>query len=235
LRAADDAALFRLYAKAFCRKRDLTASFMAQLGADFPGLSGHVHLSLQRADGSSAFHDPSDPDGMSREMRGFIAGIVAHVPDHLALSAHTVNAYRRMSPGNWAPRAANWGLRNYRVAVRAIPGRPDTCRIEYRIPAADTNPYLAIGFALAAGLDGIERGLAALPPVADDAVAPDMAALAAMPSSLGEAARRLDASVSATQFYGEPFVRRFAESRRQEEAAFRKDVSPMERQRYLES
>ena len=235
LRAADDAALFRLYTKAFCRQRDLTASFMAQLGADFPGLSGHVHLSLQREDGSPAFHDPRDPDGMSREMRAFIAGILAHQPDQLVLSAHTVNAYRRMSPGNWAPRAATWGIRNYRVAVRAVPGRPDTCRIEYRIPAADTNPYLAIGFALAAGLDGIERRSELQPPVTDDAPPPDAEAVSAMPANLGEAARRLDACAAATQFYGEPFVRHFVESRRQEEAAFRKDVSPFERQRYLES
>lgn len=235
LRAADDAALFRLYTKAFCRKRNLTASFMAQLGADYPGLSGHVHLSLQRLDGTPVFHDPRDADGMSREMRSFVAGILSHLPDHLALSAHTVNAYRRMSPGNWAPRAATWGVRNYRVAVRAIPGRPDTCRLEYRIPAADTNPYLAIGFALAAGLDGIERRMPAPPPVIDDGDAPPAAALAAMPANLREAAQRLDASAAALQFYGEAFVRRFVESRLQEEMAFRKDVSPMERQRYLEN
>lgn len=235
MRAADDAALFRLYAKAFCRRRNLTASFMAQLGTDFPGLSGHVHLSLQRPDGTPVFHDPADPDGMSREMRGFVAGILAHLPDQLALSAHTVNAYRRMSPGNWAPRAATWGVRNYRVAVRAVPGRPDTCRIEYRIPAADTNPYLAIGFALAAGLDGMQRPVPLSQPVLDDGAAPAAAALAAMPTSLREAALRLDAAASAIQFYGEPFIRRFVEGRLQEAEAFRKDVSPMERQRYLES
>lgn len=235
LRAADDAALFRLYTKAFCRKRDLTASFMAQLGADFPGLSGHVHVSLQRQDGAPVFHDPKDPDGMSAEMRAFIAGMLVHQPNQLALVAHTVNAYRRMSPGNWAPRAATWGIRTYRVAVRAVPGTPETCRVEYRIPAADTNPYLAIGYALAAGLDGIERRLVPPDPVIDDSVVPAAAALAAMPGNLGDAARRLEASPTASQFYGEPFVQRFVESRLQEESAFRKDVSPMERQRYLES
>src|SRR5690606_28141507 len=99
LRAADDAALFKMFTKAFCRRRGLTAAFMAQLAADLAGLSGHVHLSLyDLASGRPVFPESGGQDGMSPSFRSFVAGIVRLAPEALAMTHHNVNSYRRHAP-----------------------------------------------------------------------------------------------------------------------------------------
>jgi glutamine synthetase len=235
LAAADDAALFKVYTKAFCRQRDLTASFMAQLSTDFPGLSGHVHLSLaDKQSGRPLFHDPGDPLGMSRQMRGFVGGLVGLLPDGLALCSHTVNAYRRMVPGNWSPRTPTWGVRNYTTAVRVMSSAPETARIEFRVPAADTNPFLAMALALGAGLGGIEGGTAPPPPIEGDAreVVPE--GLEPLPRNLLEASERLAASAQARACFSDTFIDYFVASRRREIEIADRHVSAFERARYIE-
>src|SRR5690606_3926800 len=95
LRAADDAAAFKMFTKAFCRRRGLTAAFMAQLAAELAGLSGHIHLSLHDAkSGRPLFPDAGDANGMSDTFRHFVAGLVRLAPEALALTHHNVNSYR---------------------------------------------------------------------------------------------------------------------------------------------
>lgn len=236
MRAADDAALFKLYSKAFCRQRGLTASFMAQLSPDFPGLSGHVHLSLYRlADGAPVFFEAQAAQHESQTLRHFVGGALSLLPPHLALSAQTVNAYRRMVPGNWAPRTPSWGFNNYTAAIRAVTDRPETARLEFRIPAADTNPYLAIAHFLASGLWGIQRQIE--PPLArgEDAREFLPPGLAPLPISLEAAIDALAHCPIAPQLYGQPFLDSFLASRRAEVTRFRREVSAFERARYLES
>ena len=121
LRAADDAVLFKTFTKAFSRRRGLTATFMAQLSAQHAGLSGHVHLSLSDArTGKPLFHDAKDKDGMSKTMRHAIAGLVDLAPEALALCAHTANAYRRLTPGNWAPKTATWAVQSTSQSTRGL-------------------------------------------------------------------------------------------------------------------
>ncbi len=232
--AADDAAFFRLFTKAFFRRNDLTASFMAQLGADFPGLSGHVHLSLEDVNtGRNVFHDAGADDGMSTVLRQFTAGIVHLTGDMLALSAQSVNAYRRLTPGNWAPRSASWAIQNYSAAVRVVPAPESACRLEYRLSAADTNPHLTLAFLIAAGLWGIETGAELPPPM--EGGGPDEASEGdALPHDLHEAAERLDASTLARDLLGAEFIDYFVATRRHEEQVLRKQVSAEERGRYLE-
>ena len=95
---------------------------------------------------------------MGTTMRQAVAGVVGLTGDLTAMVAHTVNAYRRLAPGNWAPKTATWAVENYAAAVRAVPAPEDQARIEFRLPGADTNPYLAIAATLGAALHGIERG-----------------------------------------------------------------------------
>lgn len=235
LAAADDAALFKVYTKAFCRMRDLTASFMAQLSTDFPGLSGHVHLSLVKGDsGAPLFHDPGDAAGMSAPMRHFVGGLVTLLPECLALCSHTVNAYRRMVPGNWAPRTPTWGVGNYTTAVRAVATAPEDARVEFRIPAADTNPYLALALCLGAGLWGLERETEPPAPVTGDGreVVPD--GLDALPRNLLQASDRLAASEVARHLFSDAFIDHFVRSRRREVEAVGRHVSAFERARYIE-
>lgn len=240
LRAADDATFFRLFTKAHCRLEDLTASFMAQLGADYPGLSGHIHLSLvDSKSGANAFAASADEDGLSGVCRAFIAGVVELAPEALVLCAHTVNAYRRMTPGNWAPQTASWAPQNYAAAIRAVAQPESRCRLEYRLPASDTNPYLALAMMLGAGLDGIERNAEPPPPIATagtgEAPPPGSAAAPRLPHDLFEATERLAGSRRSRDIFGDVFIDHFVASRRAEEIALRRQVSAAERARYLET
>ncbi len=233
--AADDFALFRGFTKAFCRNRGLTAAFMAQLGQGFQGLSGHLHLSLHGRDGKTVFVDADRSDGMSLTMRHFIGGLLQMLPDLTAMCAHTVNAYRRMVPGNWAPRTPTWGFRNYSVAVRAVTGEPSTTRIEFRVPATDTNPHLAMAMMLGAGLYGIEHRIEPPPSCEGDARGIVPEGLRPLPGTLNEAAERLAASAEARSLFGNAFVDHFAMTRRHEDDVLRRHVSAAERARYLEA
>lgn len=235
LGAAEDAALFRLYTKAFCRTWEKTASFMAQLGSDYPGLSGHLHLSLWDHEGRNLFHDAEAPEGLSGDCRAFIAGALAASGEALPMVANSVNAYRRMAPGNWAPRALGWAVENYAAAIRAVPGTADSCRLEFRLPAADCNPFLVLALFLAGGLDGVARRQEAPPQIRGGG--PDSLPENAQPvaSDLLRATEQMEASAAARDLFGKAFVTQFCRSRRVEEAALRREVSAAERARYLEA
>ncbi|MDY0885543.1 hypothetical protein ACFPL7_16550 [Dongia soli] len=166
--AADEAALFKLYTKAFFRRRNQTAVFMSQPDANAPGLSGHIHLSLRDKRGRNLFYDADGPDCMSATMRHFIGGVLALLPDCLALPLHTVNAYRRLSPGNWAPRTATWSVQNYSTAIRAVTDNANLCRLEFRLPGADVHPHLALAMLLGTGLWGMEQRIEPPVPVISD-------------------------------------------------------------------
>jgi glutamine synthetase len=237
LRAADDAAFFRMFTKAFCRQRDLTASFMPLLGTEFPGIGGHINLSLQdRRSQGNAFADPGDPQGLSAVARRFLAGIIELVPDVFALCGHTVNAYRRLAPGSWAPKTVSWAPLNYAAAVRTAAETPAQTRLELRLPGSDTNVYLALAMMLGAGLDGIERGLDLVdPPIArggPNEIPPNAPRL---PADLLEATRRLRGSSAARRIFGDPFVEHFTMVCEAEDAALRRAVSAAEVSRYLEA
>jgi len=233
-RAADDSALFKLYTKAFCIERGMTASFMAQLSDDHPGLGGHPIISLRdRASGAALLHDAAAADGLSTLARQFIAGVLQLLPELMPMFASTVNAYRRYVPGNWAPRTATWGLGNYTCALRVVSGSADDTRIEFRLPGADTNPHLAFAMLLGAGLYGIEHQLTP-PPVTEDIgrefVHPSIGPL---PRTLLEAAERMQASALAAELFGAAFVRHFTTSCIQEDHLMRRHVAAFERRRYL--
>jgi len=236
LRAADDAVLFKTFTKAFSRRRGLTATFMAQLSADVAGLSGHVHLSLADAkSGKPLFHDGKDKGGMSKTMRHAVAGLVELAPEALALCAHTVNAYRRLTPGNWAPKTATWAVQNYAAAVRAVPAPAKLARMEFRLPASDTNPYLAIALTLGAALHGIVTKAALPAPIMRGGPDETPEGVPGLPHDLLEAADRLDACKPARAMFGDTFIDHFVATRRHEEALVRKHVSAFERARYIEA
>jgi glutamine synthetase len=235
LKAADDAALFKLATKAMARRRGLTASFMAQLDAGFPGLCGHVTLSLRTKRGKPAFHDAKDPHGLSALGRAFLGGLVKLTPELMCMFAPTVNAYRRLRPGNWAPRSATWGLGNYTCGVRVITRTPEETRFEFRLPGADVAPHTAAAMALGAGLWGIENGADPGAPTEGNGRLATVAAGAELPTSLEEAARRFRASDAARALFGAPFVDHYAAWCAAEAAAFHAHVSAFERARYLET
>jgi len=231
MRAADDAAFFRMFTKAFCGQRDLTASFMPLLGADFPGIGGHINLSLHdRKSNGNAFANPRDPQGLSGIARRFLAGIIELVPEVFALCGHTVNAYRRLAPGSWAPKTVSWAPYNYAAAVRTAAETPAQTRLELRLPGS------ALAMMLGAGLDGLERGLdLADPPIAGGGPNEIPPHAPRLPADLLEATRRLRASANARRIFGDAFVEHFTMICEAEDAALRRAVSAAEVRRYLEA
>jgi len=234
LEAADRAALFKTFVKVLAQRRGLMATFMAKWSQQLPGQSGHLHLSLARADGSAVFHDERKPQAMSDELRWFVGGQQALMPELLAMVAATVNSYSRLVPGYWAPTAATWGIENRTCALRVIQGGPKSQRVEYRIAAADINPYLAIAAALGSGLWGIEQRIEPDAPITGNAYDRTLPARRQLPRTLDEAAHRLARSRAAQDLFGAPFVAHFAASREWEEREFRRAVTDWELARYFE-
>ncbi len=234
LEAADRAALFKTFTKVLAQRRGLMATFMAKWSQQLPGQSGHLHISLSRRDGSSAFYDESAAHTMTQEMRWFVGGQQALMPELLAMVASTVNSYSRLVPGFWAPTSATWGVENRTCALRVIQGGPKAQRVEYRIAAADINPYLAIAVAIGSGLWGIEHRIEPDEPISGNAYDRKLPAKRQLPRTLNEAAGRLAHSKAARELFGEPFVSHYAASREWEERQFQRAVTDWELARYFE-
>jgi glutamine synthetase len=234
LEAADRAALFKTFTKALCQRRGLMATFMAKWSQTLPGQSGHLHVSMRRADGSPVFYDPAKPHDVSDEMRWFIGGQQALMPEVLSMVACTVNSYSRLVPGYWAPTSASWGVENRTTALRVIRGGPSSQRVEYRIAAADINPYIALAAAIGSGLWGIEHRIEPDAPIVGNAYDREHPPGRRLPATLWEAAERLAQSAPARALFGDAFVEHHAATRQWEEREFRRAVTDWELRRYFE-
>jgi len=234
-KAADRAALFKTFMKVLAQRNNMMATFMAKWSGDYPGQSGHIHLSLKNsADGSSAFYDANNKHNMSKTQLHFVAGQQRLMPELLAMFAPTVNSYSRLIPGFWAPTDATWGVENRTTALRVIPGSAKSQRVEYRLGSADANPYLALAAALGAGLYGIEHELEPEAQVKGNAYEQKHSPELALPRTLWESAQRLKQSVAAKALFGDSFVDHFAATREWEEREFRRHITDWEMERYFE-
>jgi glutamine synthetase len=214
--AADEAFLLKSAVKEIAAGHGLLATFMAKPRSDWPGSSCHLHLSLRE----------------STSMRHFIGGLLEGMAELSALFAPTPNSYRRFVPHSWAGTTATWGVDNRSAGLRVI-SRGDM-RVEHRQAGADANPYLAVSAALAAGLDGLERGCEPPPPVEGDAYALVDGAARRLPATLGEATDLLERSALARDWLGDEVVEHCVAMRRAELAAQAEAVTDWETARYLE-
>jgi glutamine synthetase len=234
LEAADRAALFKTYTKILAQRRGWMATFMAKWSKDWPGQSGHLHVSLNDKAGKGVFFDAAKPHTMSDEQRWFVGGQQALMPELLAMIACTVNSYTRLIPGFWAPTDATWGIENRTCALRVITGTEKSQRVEYRIAAADINPYIALACAIGSGLWGIENRIDPGEPITGNAYERSFPPEKALPRTLYEAAERLEASAAARDLFGGAFVEHYAATRKWEEREFRKAITDWEMARYFE-
>lgn len=168
LDTADMHVLVKAATKEIAQAHGKAATFLAKYDHRRAGSSSHVHQSLWR-DGANAFHDPAADHGMSALMRHYVAGQLAHAEALTLFLAPWVNSYKRFVVGMFAPTRAVWSLDNRTAGFRVCGADSKGVRVECRIGGADLNPYLACAALLAAGLDGIERGLDLPPPVTGDA------------------------------------------------------------------
>lgn len=234
LESADKAALFKTFTKIILQRQNKMATFMAKWSPDYPGQSGHIHLSLKDKKGQALFHDASQSGNMSETMRHFVAGQQKLMPEFLAMVAPTVNSYRRLIPGFWAPTEASVGIDNRTCAIRIIPGSESSQRLEYRIGAADANPYIILSAVIASGLWGIENKAEIESMVSGSAYDQDFPEHLKLPETLWDAAQLLKKSEVAREYFGDAFVDHFCASREWEEREFRKHISQWELERYFE-
>ncbi len=234
---ADKANLFKTFSKAFFLKRELLTTFMAKWSPDYPGQSGHLHHSLfDLKSGEPIFFDASEPDCMSEQMRWFMAGLQKYMRPFLVMSAPVVNSYTRLVKGAWAPTSSTWGIDNRTTALRAINGDPKSQRIEFRVGAADGNPYLVSAAVIGAGLKGIEEKLPLADPVKGNAydVQDGLPEELQFPANLLDATRIFEESREARELFGEEFVDHFASTRRWEVREHEKQITDWQMERYFE-
>ena len=231
IRAADDATLVKFATKQVAASMGMRASFLAKTAPGEEGSSGHVHLSCWRG-GTNAFAGSGATDALPAVFTAAIAGLLEHLPGASLPLNPTVNSYKRLVPGWFAPINATWGYENRSCAVRAIRStRSELWRFECRRPGADANPYLALGAIAAAVGDGIRRGTAPPPPTEGDAYAlPDVPEL---PGSLESAIRAFEEDGVLRGSLGEEFSEYYLTSRRWELKAWRETVTDWERERYI--
>ncbi len=252
LASCDRLMLFKLAAQALAEARGMVFSMMPKPFADQPGSGMHFHVSLWERQASGVPGDRANPGGrclfdagtpgvpLSPLGRQFVAGVLAHAPALCALAAPTVNSYKRLTVGEsrsgttWAPASIAQGPNNRTALVRTLPGR-----FEWRLPDASANPYLACAGLIAAGLDGIERGLEPPPDVIDDLFDLPPSALRAsgiahLPQSLSEAVAALGADEVVCGALGPELTRQFVALKTDEWTAYARHVSAWETGRYAE-
>jgi len=234
LAAADKAALFKTFLKILAQKNDMMATFMAKWSNDWPGQSGHIHVSMLDLEGKNVFFEPGAELTMSATQRHFIAGCQRLMPELLCMVAPTVNSFSRLVPGAWAPTAPTLGVDNRTCALRIIPGSANSQRLEYRVGAADHNPYLGLAAVIGSGLVGIEQEWEPTEVIRGNAYEVELPEEFHLPLTLTEAAARLHGSATARSLFGDTFVEHFAASREWEEREFRKAITDWELRRYFE-
>ena len=232
LAQADRAILFKTGAKEIGARFGIMPSFMAKPRQGLPGCSGHIHQSL--SDGkNNLFYDASSPRQMSRLFESYVAGQVACMMDFGPMLWPTINSYKRLVDGFWAPVKPTWGLDNRTASFRVIAGSPKATRLETRCPGADVNPYLAMAAVIAAGLDGVEKGLKlTTPPISGSNAGAEHIARA--PRTLIETNRIFQQSSIARDWLGDAFVDHFAATRDWEWRQWLDAVTDWELKRYFE-
>jgi glutamine synthetase len=227
LRTADGAAFYKTGARQIAAQEGRALTFLPKYD-DFEGSSCHLHVSLRSTDGEAVFAGDG-PHGESALLRRVLGGQLACLRELTLLFAPTVNAYKRLRPGAFAPTAVAWGRDNRLAALRLV-GSGLSLRIENRVPGADADPYLALAGVLLAFRHGLENDL----PLPEPARGAPPAGTPALPTTLDEAADLLDGSEIARKGLGDALVDALCASARAEVSAYRTQISEWERRRGFE-
>ena len=232
--AADRAVIFKTAVKEIAYKHGIIASFMAKIKEDLPGCGGHVHQSLwDKAGKKNLFYDEKDKNNMSDLMKSYVTGQLYCLPHILPMFAPTINSYKRLVEGAWAPTTLTWGMDNRTVALRILSGSSKSCRLETRVIGSDVNPYLAMTACLAAGLYGIKNKLKLKQPATVGNGYRDYSN-GILPSTLIEATQQMKGSKVAIELFGSAFVNHFTQTREWEWRQHLKAVTDWEYKRYFE-
>jgi glutamine synthetase len=215
LNAADQAVFTRELARATAHRLGQRAVFSPMLAADGVGNGVHIHMSLRDAAERPVMYDPAGPFELSLPAQQFCAGVLHHLPAITAVTAPSPVSYLRLTPNRWAPTTVDILRQDRGAALRVCPvflpvDEVDMARqfnVEFRVCDAAASPYLALGAVLFAGADGVRRGLS-LPPPGETA--------AALPRSLGEALKLMEASEAVRGWFGPVFLDAYLRHKRSE-------------------
>lgn len=228
--ACDQAIRLKRIVKGVALQHGFEATFMAKPYRDMAGSGAHVHVSLLDGEGRNVFEheDPVAP----RALRQCAAGLLATMPDAMAIFGPNANSYRRLRPESYVPMHPTWGYNNRGVAVRVPVSPAADRRLEHRVAGADANPYLLTTAVLGGMLLGLERSLEPPAPLVGNAYHQPVAA-EPLPNDWREAILRFERSAAMRELFGEPFVRLYAALKLGEWEDFASRVSPLEHEWYL--
>lgn len=238
--AADRAALFKTAVKEIAYRNNIIASFMAKWNANLPGCGGHIHQSLWDIQKKKNLFFSAKGKGLSELMKNYIAGQLYCLPYILPMFAPTVNSFKRLVVGMWAPTTLTWAVDNRTVALRALPSGEKSARLETRVCGSDTNPYLVMAACLASGLFGIKNKLKLQPPTPGNGYREYKYGI--LPKDLNEATKAMKKSEIAGELFGRDFVDHFIRTREWEWKQFKreagtfdpKEITSWELKRYFE-
>jgi glutamine synthetase len=226
---ADRHTLFKQGAKQIAQAHGKSITFMAKPFAGEAGSSCHLHLSLWR-EGRNVFWDDA-AHAASPLFQQFLGGLMKYSRELCAFFAPNINSYKRYEAMSWAPTRQAWASDNRTTGFRVV-GHGQSFRVENRMPGADANPYLAFAAMIAAGLAGIEEGLACGPEYQGNAYVDE--SLPALPTTLRDSLDLLETSEVAEKAFGVEVVEHYLHAGRLEVRAYDATVTDWERQRYFE-
>lgn len=237
IKVGDDWARTRQIMREVAHDLGHTVTFMAKPTAGY-GQASHINLSLQR-DGVNAFYAP---DGPSETMLQAVGGLLATIEGNTSIVLPQITSYRRLVDLSGPPVTISWGISNKTAAVRAVVGHPTYSRLEYRLPGADANLYLALAGVLAGVIVGLEQKIEPPEPVSGMAwCMPPGLGIERIPNTITKAADALDTDVNLRALLGDEFVDYWVASRRWEWLAFHTlggdpfaELSEWESTRYFE-
>jgi len=236
LRMADSLQTHKYLVKEIARRCGVFATFMPKPLEGENGSGMHVHLSIFKDEKTNSFHDKDDPQHLSQVAKQFIAGVLDHSREMAFITNQFHNSYKRLVPGYEAPVYIAWAERNRSAAIRIPlykPGKEVATRMELRFPDATANPYLAFAVMLAAGLDGMGRGLEVPDPMFIDlyGLTPmerDEMGINSLPHDLFEAVKVAEKSDFLLEVLGEDVLKKLVETKLMEADKYRLHVSSLE-------
>lgn len=225
LSTADNIMTFRHTIKEVALDQGFHASFMPKPFTEYAGSGMHTHFSLFQGE-RNAFYEEGKENQLSEVGRSFIAGIIKHAPEFIAVTNQWVNSYKRLHGGAEAPSKISWGKENRDAMIRIPmykPKKENSTRIEFRAPDSACNPYLAFAVTIAAGLKGVEENYQ-LEKISDPKT---------LPVNLNEAISHMEKSELVKETLGEHVFEYFLRNKRAEWQEYQKQVTAFELDRYL--
>ena len=237
LRAADNIMTFKMAVKTIAQMRGMHATFMPKPVFGINGSGMHTNMSLFR-DGKNLFFDEHGEKQLSKEAYSFIAGILAHVRGMAAITNPLVNSYKRLVPGYEAPCYLAWSASNRSALIRIPAARGNSTRVELRCPDPACNPYLSIALCLAAGLDGIEKGMTPPAEITENIFAMteserEAHGIDSLPGNLKEAIACMKADALTRETLDEHVYTRYISGKEREWDEYRTRVTDWELEKYM--